>query len=435
MLAVKELTEKIYSMDTHSYIGRVKKISGEIIEADGPICKLNELVELVKPGNEQTPIIMELIGFDNRTMKFMSYQSTQGIQVGDLIRNLSHSLQIPVSPKLIGRVINFAGHPLDYGNSIPGTLQSVFRSPPDLLKRKLIDTKLNTGIKCIDALLTVGQGQRMGIFSGPGLGKSILMSMVAKYSQADLNVISLVGERGREVKEFIEKHLGPEGMRKTIIVASTSEEPPLSRIRNVFTANTIAEYFRDQGLHVMLIIDSITRLAQAQRELSISLKEPPISRGYPPSLFNLLPKLLERAGKGEKGSITAFYSVLVEGGDLDEPISDVMRGLLDGHITLSHRLANKGHYPAIDIGQSVSRLMVDLVDKNHLEATQKIREWLSSYYEMEDMIQVGAYVKGSNPILDTAIAKKTIIDDFLRQGITEFFPAEESLQKLYDLVL
>lgn len=434
MLAIEELTEQISQLKTSSLMGRVEKSVGGLIESHGPVAQITELAELEDTSKSDKKILMEAIGFEGKRMQFMPYETLSDLKFGSRIRALGKPLTIPVGKDLLGRVINHIGKPLDYKLNIKGKDKPVFGKPADLLKRQLISEKVSTGVRSIDSLLTIGKGQRMGIFSGPGIGKSMLMAMLAKYSQADVNVIALVGERGREVKEFIENHLGPEGMRKSVIVVSTSEEPPIARIRNVYTATTIAEYFRDQGKDVFLMVDSITRLAQSQRELSIALKEPPVTRGYPPSLFNLLPKILERAGRGEVGSITGFYTVLVEGDDFDEPVSDAMRGLLDGHIVLSKKLAQRGHYPAIDIGQSISRVMIDIVEKEHWQAALKVKELISSYHEMEDLIQIGAYAAGSNPTLDEAISKKTMIDGFLKQNFEQSVPPEEGLQELLALV-
>jgi flagellum-specific ATP synthase len=327
---------------------------------------------------------------------------------------------VPVSEQLLGRVVGSMGKALDGKGSVSSPERyTIYRDPPDVLTRQRIDKKIVTGVRSIDFLATVGRGQRMGIFSGSGVGKSTLLGMIARNTEADINVIALIGERGREVREFIENDLGEEGLKRSVIVVSSSNDPPLSRIRGAFTATAIAEYFRDKGNNVMLLFDSVTRFARAQREIGLAIGEPPATRGFTPSVFSTLPRLLERCGTSDEGTITGFYTILVEGDDMDEPVSDNVRGILDGHIVLARDLAAKYHYPAVDVLQSVSRLAVKVCGPKTREAAGYVRKLLAVYTEAEDLINVGAYVQGTNPEIDEAIEKMPMIREFLVQGIEE----------------
>jgi len=413
--------------------GIVTKIIGVLIESKGPVSQLRELCIIALPSGKKTQA--EVVGFKEERVMLMPIGEVDGIVPGCQVYSTGEPLNILPGDQLIGRVINGSGHAID-GSSLNYYTQkySVFRAPPHVVNRKRIKDKLFTGIKAIDGLLTVGKGQRLGIFSGSGVGKSTLLSMIARNTDADLTVIGLVGERGREVRDFIERDLGEEGMKKSVVVVETSDSPPLARVRATYTATAIAEYYRDQGKDVMLVIDSLTRLAYAQREISISLGEPPTTRGFSPSVFTMLPKILERSGTSENGSITAFYSVLVEGDDMDEPLSDSVRGILDGQVVLSRDLAMKNQYPPIDIPSSISRLMPEIVDEKHQEAAGKMKELIANYNEAQDLINIGAYVKGSNPVIDEAVEKIDKIKGFLKQGVFEQTSFNDLLYELYSIV-
>ena len=362
----------------------------------------------------------EVIGFRDDTTIIYPFGPMAGVRRGNRVRLVSTARGIRVGDALLGRVINAHAKPLDHLPE-PGLTARVRldRSPPSAVERPRIHVPLTTGIRVIDGLLTCGRGQRMGIFSGSGVGKSVLLGMMAKYTSADVNVIALIGERGREVNEFLERDLGRAGLTRSVVVVATSDEPALVRVQAALTATAVAEYFRDSGKQVLLMMDSLTRFAMAQREIGLAAGEPPTTRGYPPSVFGLLPRLVERAGLTAQGSITAFYSVLVEGDDTNEPISDTVRGLLDGHTVLSRRLAGRGHFPAVDLLSSISRLMTDIVPREQREAATTIRELISVYHENEDLISIGAYRKGSHPQVDAAIQMKPEIDRFLRQAVEE----------------
>ena len=397
--------------------GKVVKIQGLLIICNGPICKIGDVCTIEK---ESGNISAEVIGFDKNLVQLMAYGDTNGIASGNKVTSTGECLKISLAHELCGRVLNAMGEPIDYSNfNFLNKKASIFRNPPDALKRKTINEIIYTGIKAIDSLLTLGKGQRIGIFSGTGVGKSTVLSMIARNTNADVNVIALVGERGREVREFIERDLGEEGLKRSVLVVATSDASAMERLRCLYTATTIAEYFRDKGKDVMLMVDSVTRLAIAQREIGISLGELPTVKGFPPSVFTMLPKILERSGTNDIGSITAIYSVLVEGDDMEDPIADAIRGILDGHIVLSRDLANKGHYPAIDIPMSISRLMPHLVDEESYFNASKIKEYISLYSSVEELIKVGAYIRGDNSNIDEAIDKIDAINNFLKQGIFE----------------
>lgn len=380
------------------------------------------------------PLAGQVIGFhDDLTLVYL-LDNVQGLRHGNRVRLVKTSRWIRVGDGLLGRVINAHGQAID-GRPQPAL---EYRAPldgraPPALARPRIDEALSTGVRAIDGMLTCGKGQRMGIFAGSGVGKSITLGMMARYTAADVNVVALVGERGREVNDFIERDLGP-GLAKSVVVVATSDEPALARVQAAHTATAVAEFFRDDGRDVLLLMDSLTRLAQAQREIGLAAGEPPATRGFPPSVFAMLPKLLERAGRAERGSITGFYSVLVEGDDPNEPIADAVRGLLDGHAWLSRKLAARGHYPAIDIVDSTSRLMNDLAGEEHREAARALRELLAAYRDHEDLISVGAYRRGANPIVDRAIEMRQEIDTYLRQRVDESSSVERARDALVQLM-
>ena len=399
--------------------------------ADFP-APIGALVEIERQAG--APVEAEVIGFRNDATIVFPLSSITGVHRGNRVRLKRTTRTVRLGSELLGRVIDAHGMPLDQGPplSLPDRLR-IDRTAPPAVQRPRIDAPLATGIRAIDALLTCGRGQRMGIFAGSGVGKSVLLGMMARYTTADVNVIALIGERGREVNEFIERDLGPAGLARSVVVVATSDQPALLRVQAAYTATTVAEYFRDQGKDVLLLMDSATRFAMAQREIGLAAGEPPTTRGYPPSVFSLLPKLVERAGRTPLGSITAFYSVLVEGDDHNEPIADAVRGLLDGHTWLSRKIATRGHYPAIDILQSISRLMHDLVSPEHREAAQRIRELLAAYQDHEDLISIGAYRRGSNKTVDLALVMYDEIQTFLKQPITDSSTVESARDALWQL--
>jgi flagellum-specific ATP synthase len=364
----------------------------------------------------------------------MPLRELSGISVGDQVIRIHGFDGVGVGHRMLGRVVNGLGEAIDGGGSIiMDSVQPIDRRGPGAMQRCTIDEPLTTGVRSIDACLTIGMGQRMGIFAGTGVGKSMLMGMIARNTSADVNVVALVGERGREVGDFLNKSLGKEGLARSVVVVSTSDESPVLRVRACFLATTIAEYFRDQGKHVLLMMDSVTRMAQAQRQIGLAAGEPPTTKGFPPSVFGLLPRLLERSGRMKHGSITGLFTVLVEGDDLNEPISDAMRGILDGHIWLSRELANRGHFPAVSVLESVSRVMPDVSSQDHKQAAQSIRKILAAWRDVEDIVNLGAYVRGANVDSDIAVAMKKEIDDFLIQPASTSSPFEQSVQSLISL--
>ncbi len=430
---LEKYTVAIKKTDPIKCIGRVTNVTGLIIEGHGPESSIGEVCKIkLRHGVE---VLAEVVGFDNDIVKLMAIGETEGISPGCLITATGNPLHLPVGEQLLGRVLNGLGEPIDGKGSVYGTkFVSIMAEPPDVLNRKRIFTPLSVGVRAIDALMTVGRGQRLGIFAGSGVGKSTLLSMMARNTDAEINVIALIGERGKEVREFIERDLGEEGMKKSVVIVATGEKEPLVRIRAAFVATSIAEYFRDQGKNVLLMMDSLTRFAHAQRQIGLSVGEPPANRGFTPSVFSLLPKLIERAGNSEDGSITAFYTVLVEGDDeVNDPIADATRGHLDGHIVLSRNMAIKNHYPAVDVLSSISRSMVEIVDEEHLKAAGKIREVLKEYSDAEDLINIGAYARGSNSKIDDAIKNIDAVNSFLQQGIMEKAPLKETKEKLEQL--
>ena len=409
--------------------GRVTQVVGLLIEATGPQIPVGEVCHIT---TGLGPIPCEVVGFRRGAILLMPLVSTAGIRQGSEVVPLGMPLSAPAGEALLGRLIDGMGVPIDEKGELPPDLPRVpiSREPPNPFSRRRIFTPLETGIRVIDALFTIGRGQRLGIFSGSGVGKSTLMGMVCRSSKADVNVIGLIGERGREVREFVEKDLGPEGLRRSVVVVATSDKPALVRVKAAFTATAIAEYFRDQGKDVMLMMDSVTRFALSQREIGLAVGEPPTTRGYTPSVFSLLPKLLERAGTSKQGSITGIYTVLVEGGDMDEPVADAVRGILDGHLVLSRELAHQNIYPSVDILGSISRLMPDLVTKRHFEISGRIRDLFSLYQQNSDLINIGAYKAGTNAKIDESILRHPRIEAFIKQGIDQAFPFEESLKAL-----
>lgn len=422
--------DRVTNARTITHYGRVTQVVGLVIEAAGPAVSIGRLC-LIENHNDGSSIKAEVVGFRENRILLMPLGSVEGITPGAIVTSTSEQLRIPVGPSLIGRVIGGLGEPIDGKAALEtSTLRAINAEPIPALLRERIKQPLRTGIGVVDLTCAVGKGQRLGIFAGSGVGKSIMLGMMARGTSADVNVVALVGERGREVREFIESDLGPEGMAKTVVVAVTSDQPPLIRIKGALVATTIAEYFRDQGKDVLLMMDSLTRIAMAQREIGIAVGEPPTTKGYTPSVFALLPKLLERAGISSKGSITGLYTVLVEGDDFNEPISDAVRSILDGHVTLSRRLAARNYYPAVDVLDSISRLMKDVCTEEELALAAQVRGLLSVYRENEDLINIGAYAKGSNPKIDDAISKIDAIEDTFRQGILEQADHQISLQQL-----
>ncbi|TVQ66273.1 MAG: FliI/YscN family ATPase [Balneolaceae bacterium] len=400
------------------YYGKVSSVVGTIVECTGLEASVGELYEIHTITGKK--VMAEAVGLRDGYTLLMPYSRTEGMKAGCLVENLGHSLNIQAGFEMLGRVIDENGQPIDKLGPVMANEQvPVYSDPPAPLSRNQINRVMKTGIRAIDALNTIGVGQRLGLFAGSGVGKSVLLSMIAQHSDADVNVIALVGERGREVQEFIEDTLGEEGLAKSVVVAVTSDQAAMSRVKGAFTATAIAEYFRDKGKNVLLMMDSVTRVAMAQREIGLASGEPPTTKGYTPSVFALLPKLLERAGKTGNGSITGLYTVLVDSDDMNEPIADAVRSILDGHIVLSRRLAHKNHYPAIDVLESISRVMPKIISEEERAVSMKARELIAVYREAEDLINIGAYVKGSNPKIDDAVKKNPELESFLIQDLRE----------------
>ena len=430
----RELIPQIRSAETMSRTGKIENIVGMSIEASGGRAAIGDICRIYSnESGGQVPA--EVVGFKNDHIHNKPYANMSGISAGNFVRNTGKRLTLPVGPFLRGRVINALGQPIDglepFGRGDTFSIDTAYINP---MTRPPIRERMEFGVKAIDSLLTIGKGQRIGIFAGSGVGKSTLMGMIAKNVKADINVIALVGERGREVLEFIQKDLGEEGMRRSILVVATSDQPAMLRMKCPSVATSIAEYFRDQGYDVLLMMDSLTRFAMAQREIGLAIGEPPVARGYTPSMYAEMPKLLERSGNFEKGSITGVYTVLVEGDDTNEPIADTVRGILDGHIVLSRQLANANHFPAIDVGASISRLMVEIVSPEHRQLAGKLRDIMSVYEKNADLVSIGAYKAGTNPKLDNALGKIDGINQFLMQGINENFTYDQSLELLRRLM-
>ncbi len=411
--------------------GKVSQVVGLLVEGDGPAASIGDMCEIF-PENGDHPIKAEVVGFRNKALLLMPLGALRGIHPGSRIVSHGRPEDVAVGEGLLGRVIDPMGGPLDDGPLLVlSERMPLYADPVNPMVRRRIDTVLDLGVRAINGLLTVGRGQRVGIFSGSGVGKSTLLGMMARYTAADINVIALVGERGREVVEFIEKDLGPEGMARSVVVVATSDQPPLLRLRAAFLATAIAEYFRAKQKHVLLLMDSVTRFAMAQREVGLTRGEPPTTRGYPPSTFMLLPRLLERTGRDHgDGSITGLYTILVEADDLQDPIADAVRGILDGHIVLSRTLAAANQYPAIDVLESLSRLMESLADPKQKRWAGRLREALATYSRAEDMVNIGAYAAGSNPQIDNALKLITPIRNYLRQPVEQGCTLEESIRQL-----
>ena len=415
---LERYNQKVNDTPLYTFEGRVKQIVGLYVEAQGPSASLGDLCYINIQGEEY--LKAEVVGFDDNRVFLMPLGNMNGIKPGARIISYRKPFNIGVGSQLLGRVLNGLGETIDGGDDLYfDKAYPVNTTPPDPLSRPRIVQPLETGVSCIDSLLTVGRGQRMGIFAGSGVGKSSLLGMIARYTEADVAVIGLIGERGREVNEFLEKDLGEEGLRKSVVVVATSDQPALVRLKASMVATTIAEYFRDQGKSVVLMMDSVTRVAMAQREVGLAINEPPTTKGYPPSVFSFLPQLLERSGTSPKGSITGFYTILVEADDMNEPIADTARSILDGHIVLSRQLAHMNHYPAVDVLNSISRVMSGIIDDAHADLSRQVREILANYKEAEDLINIGAYVKGSNANIDAAIENIENVKKFLRQKIEE----------------
>lgn len=413
----------------HKAQGKIANSVGLTLESLGPEAKLADVCTISEKNSNKVIGMAEVVGFRDGKLLLMPYSNLEGISAGCVVENTNRPLEVMVGDELLGHTLNGLGIP-DEDMDFTGLSYPVEAAPPDPMKREIIDTPLTLGVRAVDGLLTVGKGQRIGIFAGSGVGKSTLMGMFARNTKADINVIALIGERGREVREFVDRDLGPEGMKRSVLVVATSDKPALERTKAAKTATAIAEYFRDQGKDVLLMMDSLTRFSMAQREIGLASGEPPVSRGYPPSVYAEMPKLLERAGRSDKGSITGLYTVLVDGDDFNEPITDTARSILDGHIVLNRRLAQRNHYPAIDILQSISRCMSQIVTKDHKSLSGKIKNLMATYAEAEDLINIGAYKAGSNPEIDEAIARNRIINEFLLQETDEKVSFEETISRL-----
>lgn len=418
----ENLTEKSF----YKKLGKVTKIVGLTIESVGPDAKLNDLCRIYSPDQSQT-LFAEVVGFRDSRVLLMPFDSVDGIGPGCIVENTEKPLGVKVGDAVLGHTLDGLGNPVSGEDLGLVTEYSVEAQPPDPMSREIISQVLPLGVKAVDGLLTVGKGQRIGIFAGSGVGKSTLLGMFARNTKADINVIALIGERGREVREFVERDLGTEGMKHSVLVVATSDKPALIRNKAAKTATAIAEYFRDQGKDVLLMMDSLTRFSMAQREIGLASGEPPVTRGYPPSVYSEMPKLLERAGMSDHGSITGLYTVLVDGDDFNEPITDTARSILDGHIMLSRKLGHKNHYPAIDVLQSISRCMSQIAGKEHKKMAGRLKNVLATYNEAEDLINIGAYKKGSNRNIDYAVSKIDAVNQFLMQSTDEKFSFEEEV--------
>lgn len=443
MLAMSETSHQIGRFDSLFRVldscepirckGYVSRVSGLLVESTGPNASVGDIC-WIHARNGGGRKAAEVVGLAEGKILLMPYEDTNGIAVNCEVESTREPLYVNVGLELIGRVVDGFGQPIDGKGPLPQMQKMwIHHEPPSPLVRARISKPLNTGIRAVDSLVTCGEGQRIGIFSGSGVGKSILLGMIGRNSSADVNVIALVGERGREVREFIEKDLGEDGLNRSVVVVVTSNQAAVLRIRGALVATTIAEYFRDRGNNVILMMDSVTRVAMAQREIGLAAGEPPTTKGYTPSVFAFLPRLLERAGTSDRGQITGFYTVLVEADDMSDPVADSVRSILDGHMVLSRKLASQNHYPAIDVLNSVSRVMVDVVSPEHLKAATAVREALATYREAEDLINIGAYAKGSNPKIDRAIELFEKIEQHLQQGMSEKATFEQSVNSLMEL--
>lgn len=415
------------------HLGKVVKVVGLTIESIGPDANLNDLCLIVSQDKSRS-IMAEVVGFRDNRILLMPYNDVEGIGIGSTVETTNEPLKVFVGDDLLGKTLDGLGNPIGDGILRCRDTYPVEAVPPDPMSRKLIDEVLPLGVKAVDGLITVGKGQRIGIFAGSGVGKSTLLGMFARNTKADINVIALIGERGREVREFIERDLGEEGMKRSVVIVATSDKPALVRNKAAKTATSIAEYFRDQGRDVLLMMDSLTRFSMAQREIGLASGEPPVSRGYPPSVYAEMPKLLERAGNSDVGSITGLYTVLVDGDDFNEPITDTARGILDGHIVLSRKMANQNHYPAIDVLQSISRVMSAVASKEHKKMAGELKNILATYREAEDIINIGAYKPGSNKAIDRAIAKIDDVNEFLTQDVDEKYDFSREVELLREVI-
>ena len=427
------LEARLDNIDFIRLNGLIAKAIGIVIESRGPDVSVGDLCE-IKYRGRSTSLYAEVVGFNEDRVLLMPLGELADIGPGCDVIAVGQKLSVRVGPGLLGRVLNGLGDPIDdKGPIMAGDTYPLYAKPPHPLLRKPVSTPLPVGVKAIDGMLSLGRGQRIGIFSGSGVGKSTLMGMMVRNTEAEISVIGLIGERGREVGEFLERDLGSSGLKRSVVVVATSDQPPLVRLKAALTATAIAEYFRDKGKDVLLLMDSITRVAMAQRDVGLAIGEPPATRGYTPSVFAFLPKLLERAGAGERGSITRIYNVLVEGDDMNEPVADTVRGILDGHIVLSRKLASRGHYPAIDVLKSVSRVMPNITSPEHLEAARRVRELLAVYEDAEDLVNIGAYKPGSNANIDWALKYLNEVLDFLYQPVEGHFSFDETVKKLISL--
>lgn len=433
---IKEFDAEKYRVLLHRdyavHYGKVSKVVGLTVESVGPPCKLNDLCEILSKDG-LTRVMAEVVGFKDNNVLLMPFDSVDGIGVGSTVRNTGEVMKVKVGDGLLGRVLDGIGRPMDGKPLDVSEAYPIDAPPPEPLERKLIDEVLPLGVKAVDGLLTIGKGQRVGIFAGSGVGKSTLLGMFARNTKADINVIALIGERGREVGEFIQRDLGDEGLKRSVLVIATSDKPALIRNKAAKTATAIAEYFRDQGKDVLLMMDSLTRFSMAQREIGLASGEPPVTRGYPPSVYSEMPKVLERAGNTKDGSITGLYTVLVDGDDFNEPITDTARGILDGHIMLSRKLGHKNHYPAIDVLQSISRCMSAIAEDEHKRMAGKLKNVLATYSDAEDLINIGAYRSGSNKEIDYAVTKIDKVNDFLMQDVGSKYLFEDEIRMLGEI--
>ena len=429
---IKEAEKYLQLLDRnyHKCFGKVTKVVGLTIESVGPEARLNDLCRIYLDKERSEFVMAEVVGFHETNLTLMPFDNVEGVGVGCIVENTGHPLSVLVGDEILGHSVDGIGRPTDCEKLLLSHSYSIEAQPPDPMEREIISEVLPLGVKAVDGLITVGKGQRIGIFAGSGVGKSTLLGMFARNTKADINVIALIGERGREVREFIERDLGPEGMARSVVVIATSDKPALIRKTAAKTATAIAEYFRDQGKDVLLMMDSLTRFSMAQREIGLASGEPPVTRGYPPSVYSEMPKLLERAGNAEVGSITGLYTVLVDGDDFNEPITDTARSILDGHIMLDRKLGHKNHYPAIDVLQSISRVMSAIATKEHKQLASRLKTVMATYNEAEDLINIGAYKSGSNPDIDYAVRKIKEVNSFLCQGTDEKFDFEEELELL-----
>ncbi|WP_339227708.1 flagellar protein export ATPase FliI [Oceanobacillus sp. FSL K6-2867] len=421
---------------TYKHYGKVLRVVGLMIESEGPAANIGEVCYIHSASKNRPPIVSEVVGFNNEKILLMPYAEVTEIGSGCLVEATGKPLTVKIGRSLIGNIVNSLGQPLDDQSSLPKGLSNCLtdQAPPNPMTRPPIREPIQVGVKAIDSLLTMGKGQRVGIFAGSGVGKSTLLGMIARNSGADINVIALIGERGREVREFIEHDLGPEGLKKSIVVAATSDQPALMRIKGAYTATSISEYFRDLGYDVNLMMDSVTRVAMAQREIGLAIGEPPTTKGYTPSVFSILPKLLERTGTNEAGSITAFYTVLVDGDDMNEPIADAVRGILDGHFVMDRKLAERGQFPAINVQKSVSRVMNMVATPEQKQIAQELRRLMAVYEDNRELINIGAYKRGTNQEIDRAISYYSKIQEFLRQDVYETNTLNETIQLMKSLL-